>query len=221
METIINKDAALSVLMQFAAGNDSIRQNMTKPSEVCYNSVEYYVASDSFTLVLMPKSRIQTSVALADKYPNVLAVIDTLKNEETKEMFASTIDDFIQKCPLIDEKSAGMKCSECYGDGEIECPHCGNEMECDACNGSGYTERPKLTGAKVADKGALFSLYGFKYPASVLLQVKSLLDLSNVRSFSICKRSENGTIMFSVADMFMLCMPNLGEQKPFAEHPSE
>ena len=38
------------------------------------------------------------------------------------------------------------KCPNCHGEGEIECPHCGHESDCDRCKSTGFI--PDLTSAK-------------------------------------------------------------------------
>lgn len=45
-----------------------------------------------------------------------------------------TYDEWIKLNPdvVIEEP-----CAECGGDGETECPHCGHEMDCEECDGTG------------------------------------------------------------------------------------
>lgn len=48
-----------------------------------------------------------------------------------------TYEEWLKANPDIKEEETEETCTECGGDGEVECWHCGSAMDCEACDGTG------------------------------------------------------------------------------------
>ena len=60
------------------------------------------------------------------------------------------------KSKLLQELPLSVQCPQCEGEGRGECPHCGNDTDCDFCNGGGTVRTSELLTVEYYKRVMLF-----------------------------------------------------------------
>lgn len=155
-------------------GNDQLRPEMHQ----AFKQGGYYFATDAMGLIYMPIEDAELNYKEQDK-PPCISIIP--KNAEMKkelninDIEAKLIPELIDEMKVIEKI---IKCTECDGDGSIECElgHC---HECIDCDGKGEIEFQieEPTGNKIARPDKPFMIFNVAF---AYWQLKRLIDTCKI-----------------------------------------
>jgi hypothetical protein len=128
--------------LQKFCSNDESRTGITQP----FTWDSYTFATDGKIMVRVPKVEGVLEGGNAGRYstqPRLYECNHIIENGEPHLLLSlppnwRDIPDKTVPCPTCRGKKKGSECSECEGEGEIECDHCGHESECKNCDGTGF-----------------------------------------------------------------------------------
>lgn len=134
-------------LLQHYVSRDELRSGLLQPKE----EGEFVFASDAYQVIRMPKSLLEKEYPAHPKAPSFSAIWPTPGRmlSVPKKIEVSKLKSLIGSIPLVEEDEK-VECSKCEGDGQVECPCCGNFSDCNKCHGTGEASSGKKI--KVADE---------------------------------------------------------------------
>ena len=141
-----------------------------------FESQGYWVATDRKIAVII---KCEDMPLLG--YPHRDIKIDILLNNNSnmnvsfsaKELSAKLIPDLLDEYDESDVKT----CTECDGEGDIECECCGHTYECPECNGDGKIGTEIPTGNKYPNPDKLFTLFKDVYKYRYLNNIVQLAEI--------------------------------------------
>jgi hypothetical protein len=99
----------------------------------------YVWATNGHAAIRIDRDVIADNVAQVEKYPDVQTVFNNAINSTalTGTIKAERLGELLGKLPTY---PTYKDCPECEGDKKVTCNCCGNETDCDECNGTGHTD---------------------------------------------------------------------------------
>lgn len=135
-------------------------------------------------------------------YPRYLEVIPQ-HTIETDKIPLSSFEEVLSKVPVYDVFS---ECTSCNGSGEEVCNCCGNEVNCEYCNGTGETKikigTKRQRGHWIERKGVCYAVHNIE-PA---FKVAKLFGLSELPIYHYASKK---ALVAKVEGITILVMPYL------------
>lgn len=97
---------------------------------------DYVCVTDTFSSIMIPKSKISESLTFGDNAPNFGNIFNLINNDSAfcPNFTLGDLDTMTNQIPHIEEYGV---CLTCNGHATIECHCCGNERDCHNCDGTG------------------------------------------------------------------------------------
>lgn len=195
------KTEDLKKMLNLFVGTDELRPDLCKP----FFQKGNFIATDAYTLILIPPEGTGLHFPEQEK-PNVYNSIPP-NDKESREI---NIHRLIEKLPpvLIDEyRTEETKCSECKGKGEVECDHCGQDTDCEDCNGIGVFTKNIPTGKKIQDEEAFYTFLGVGYKYRYLNRLIEACKIAKTDTIQQVRLAENSANVFMLGNIKILIMP--------------
>lgn len=187
------------LLLESFCSKDTTRTNLTHP----FSFNDMTGATDGHVLILIK--------GLPKEYEDTDLKIDTVLPPDNQEVLIDVekFKKIIEQVPLVDEMIEEQNvCSECDGDGTIECDKCGSEVECEECEGTGYVmEKTKETGNKVPDRDCKIEIDGVIFHCYVIEKLILVLNEIEIKSFKWISKEPFRANKFEIDNIIVLLMP--------------
>lgn len=167
--------------LNLCKGEGEVIEYMKAPFVVgCYAG-----ATNLYVLAYLPKSIIydlsgglyHLNEKESERILNIIPDSTNFKHE----LSIKELSDAISRLPKIAEmKGEFVDCSECNGEGEIECDVCGFSHPCKACNGDGFLDKRRATGKMIPDESKYIRIGELTYicsSLSILVKIANLLEI--------------------------------------------
>lgn len=194
-------------ILEWFVGHDKIRPSLMTP----FSNEDYCFATDAHKLIAIPKTIITLAVDRDEPALSKKAV-EMIVKKPYREYPINTqyaLDVFNPHINLIDEldKSGITECDKCQGEGEVECPCCGNLSECPDCRGTGELGRVIKTGRKIPNPEQRFLINNVKFKSCNILPVFNAAQLLNVNTINWVVSEAESANVFKVGDVSIVVMP--------------
>jgi len=168
------------------------------------NAGDYYCATDSRTLLAIPKKYFDEPIEASNDIPDI-SFIFSLKRLSIPLTY--TIHEIREAYELIPKTPDHDDCEQCDGWGKINCSCCDSEIECKECSGSGEGE---LNGEFYYD-----SEYALKFDESYistdsvgkLVDVFINLDLMSDQEITLISSEKDKPLIFEIGDILFVTVP--------------
>lgn len=197
-------------IMHMFTEND--RHTLRKVMLEVNKSGEHLYASNNYSLIKMPASLTGIEYTTIDKYPDAKDIIYRIRTESVP-ITRNFLMKHLAAAKLKWKQEDGI-CSDCKGTGETVCPHCGNETDCDVCDGEGKREIwERYADFKVVGKDIEFMGFTFDpYLLNKLVLVLFILDVEEAQMRYAPNNPMRGISFELPEDIQILLMPKDKEE---------
>lgn len=187
-------------IRQFTAFNDELRPWANKVNL----SSKYLYASDSHIVCKIAANLCIHKYTGGDKDPD----FETIFNEHvTHERINYNIDELFYSLMKMDVCYVPMmvECDNCDGDGYTECDCCGSDVKCNKCDDDGKIESSKLT---TSGKYDVF-LNKHKFNREYIERIVRTAIILGQKQISVSFQKEYRGVIFNLKDVTILLMPKM------------
>jgi hypothetical protein len=180
-------------------GHDSMRPILSQVSL----KDGYLYATDGIILAKIKAELCCKTYVEVEKYPNAETVVSDHKSIEKKTVSVDQLFNELMKIEVC-FKPKMIECSDCDGDGASICGCCGNEGDCNTCNGDGEVpgKELELTGAE-----SRCSLFNKDYGLPFIDTIIKTAVYTGVKEIEISNAEGTRGTLFTVGDFTILLMP--------------
>lgn len=196
-----NYDYVLSMYVS----DDILRPAMCK----VFKQENLNIATDSYSVIYVDDTKPGFKYEEDDKAPNAINLLKNFTFDRTENLNRDSL--LSNYLTLGNKWSKKYKpCDKCEGYGEVECTCCGNDSECEDCDGTGESNEvesftiPTLSGDKI-------KLFDRKIGSTFLHRVIQSAFFLGVENFTVKFNSENTkqAFLFEIDSAKIIVMPTL------------
>jgi hypothetical protein len=185
---------------------DNINENINH----IFSQKNYYIATNGFTMVMI---HFEFADKLLDapfqETPNVFSVLPDLYNLVPYKISIEALKSEMV-VDLVDEiKNEEQACSECNGRKFAECSCCGQDAECQNCDGTGTEIIDVPTGNKIPNPIARLEWNGVVFMYEKLIKLVNICNILELEHINYCHSKQDGPNIFESDDksIIIVIMP--------------
>ncbi len=178
---------------------NNLRPQLSRPGEI--NDKIY--ATDAHAIVRVNKSLVLKDYSDNEKFPSGDKIFNDFEKENNTTISTDEfMKEFFSTKLRLDDLT--KDCDSCHGEGEMDCPCCGNETDCKQCDGQGQIVVEKnICRMQITGKDIIFLKK--KFSAGLLFKVVHtalILKVDSIEMFT----SSNNSVLFIVGECEIIVM---------------
>jgi hypothetical protein len=197
----------IDIFLKSFTSKDSLLPALAKPVMVG----DRIYSTDARHLVSIPKDMTDTQYLEDSTFPDCEKVITGATKLDKPLFFDSkTLKETLDLIPL---HNVYAECTQCEGEGTIECDHCGHFSDCEECNGSGETSL--IIGKEIDNSEHRIKISEGLFNASYIKKILEANEIEN-SEIRILSNTPNRAMLVEIGRITILIMPQM--QDPEAEY---